>query len=84
MHVADDLVLALDALLDAREVVGDLAVLALLGPGLLIDELLGGGEDVLDGVGNDEVLVGLEAVDGGLVLLGDGGAHLVGVLEGLD
>ena len=64
MQVLDHPVLSLDVLLDLAEVFRGLAEIWLLLPVHHLLALLCVGEDVLDGVGDDEVFVGLEALDG--------------------
>jgi len=74
LHFTHQVVLVLDLVLDLGHVLGHGAVVLLLKVILLgVLGELGGSEDVLDSVRNDEVLVGNEAVDGFLVTLGNCG-----------
>lgn len=73
LHLAHQVVLVLDLVLNLGHVLGHCSVVFLLKVVLLgVGGQLGGSEDVLNGVGDNKVLVGDEAVDGLLVTLGDG------------
>jgi hypothetical protein len=64
VQVLDHSILVLDVLLDALQVVRDLAVRLLLEPVNGVLWLLGSGQNVLDCVGDDEVLVRLQTQHG--------------------
>ena len=73
LHLTHQVVLVLDLVPDLGEVLGHGAVVLLLQVVLLLVGLqFGRGKDVLDRVCHDKVLVRNEAVDGLLVVLGDG------------
>jgi hypothetical protein len=73
VKVLDHLVLVLDVLLDALQVLGDLPVRLLLQPVDRVLLLLCSRQDVLDGVGDDEVFIGFQAHHRLLVHAGDYG-----------
>lgn len=73
LHLADHLVLVFDLLLDLLNVLGHLTeVLLLKEVAISVNWQLWGSQDILNGVGNDVVLVRDETHDGLLVLFGDG------------
>jgi membrane protein YdbS with pleckstrin-like domain len=73
LHFANEIVLVLDLILYLGQVLGHGAIILFLKVVLLgVLGQLWRGKNVLDSVGNDEVLVGDEAVDRLLILLGDG------------
>jgi hypothetical protein len=71
VEVLNHLVLVLDVLLDALQVLGDLPVRLLLQPVDRVLLLLRRRQDVLDGVGDDEVFIGFQAHHWLLVRPGD-------------
>ena len=74
LHFSDKIVLVLNLILDFCQVLGDGTVVLLLEEVFVLALLeLGRGKNVLNSVGNDEVLVADETVDGLLVSLGHGG-----------
>ena len=78
LHLTDQVVLVLDLVLDLGQVFGNGAVVLLLEVVLvLLGRKLGRSENVLDGVGNDEILVRNKTVDGLFIALGNGGLCLV-------
>lgn len=72
MQILDHLVLVLDVLLDLLDVFGHLTVVFFLEVVHGLWDFLGRGQDVLDGVGHDKVLVAFEAVDWALFGTGHG------------
>jgi hypothetical protein len=81
VEVLDHPVLVLDVLLDALQVLGDLAVGLLPQPVDRVLLPLGRRQNVLDRVSHDEVLIGLQPEDGLVGVLGDG-VLLVGAVVG--
>lgn len=73
VEVLDHLVLVLDVLLDALQVLGDLPVRLLLEPVDRVFLFFGSRQDVFDGVGDDEIFIGFQAHHRLLVRAGDCG-----------
>jgi len=83
LHLAHHLVLILNFTLDFLDILWNLTEVLLFEVVLLgVDGELGCGEDVLNSISHDVVLVTYQSHNGLLVLLGDGGSlHVVLVLE---
>ena len=82
LHFTNQVVLVLDLVLDLGQVLGNGAVVLLLEVVLvLLGGQLGRSEDVLNSVGDDEILVGDEAVNWFFVPLGNGWLGLMAAFK---